>query len=196
MTARRTRRPSGELDRVLSEKKRLSARRRSAVRGGGGATTWDTFFSAEVGAAAALTGLIFVGLSINLSRILSLPQIANRALQALLLLIAVLGVDTVVLVPGLSLPQYGLGVVAISLALWAAVNELERRNWKVAGVAYRALMRQHTVEIQVPCALLTLAGVAFLLNTTEARLWLVPATLVSYLVTVIEAWIILVEINR
>jgi hypothetical protein len=45
---------------------------------------WENFFIAEVGASAALTGLIFVGVSINLARILSFPKLPNRALQPLL----------------------------------------------------------------------------------------------------------------
>ena len=48
---------------------------------------WVNFFFAEVGASAALTGLVFVGVSINLKRILSLPKLPNRALEAPVLLL-------------------------------------------------------------------------------------------------------------
>jgi hypothetical protein len=34
---------------------------------------WETFFAAQVGASAALAGLVFVALSINLKEILDLP---------------------------------------------------------------------------------------------------------------------------
>ncbi len=44
-------------------------------------TGWENFFVAEVGASAALAGLIFVGVSINLNRILSLPRLPDRALR-------------------------------------------------------------------------------------------------------------------
>ncbi|HEX3901634.1 MAG TPA: hypothetical protein VH853_02220 [Polyangia bacterium] len=40
---------------------------------------WESFFVAEVGAAAALTGLLFVAVSINLSKVLAFPQLPGRA---------------------------------------------------------------------------------------------------------------------
>ena len=51
---------------------------------------WENFFIAEVGASAALLGLIFVGVSINLTRIISIPGLPNRALLALIILLTIL----------------------------------------------------------------------------------------------------------
>jgi modulator of FtsH protease len=44
----------------------------------------------ELGAAAALTGLVFVGISINLNKIMASPYLPNDALEALTALVAVL----------------------------------------------------------------------------------------------------------
>ena len=47
---------------------------------------WDNFLLAQVGASAALAGLVFVGVSINLTRILStgsLPVFAKNSLNEL-----------------------------------------------------------------------------------------------------------------
>jgi hypothetical protein len=49
---------------------------------------WQPFFAAELGAAAALGGLLFVSLSLNLTKILSYPALPVRALIALVLLLA------------------------------------------------------------------------------------------------------------
>src|ERR1039457_5121174 len=38
-------------------------------------SAWGSFLAAEVGAGAALTGLLFVAVSINLARILSFPKL-------------------------------------------------------------------------------------------------------------------------
>ena len=49
---------------------------------------WHDFFLAQAGAAGVLTGLVFVGVSINLQKILS--DLTGRAVEALILLVAVL----------------------------------------------------------------------------------------------------------
>jgi hypothetical protein len=41
-------------------------------------TDWDNFFVASAGAAAALTGLLFVAPSINLDKVLKIPRITGR----------------------------------------------------------------------------------------------------------------------
>jgi hypothetical protein len=46
--------------------------------------TWESFFIAQVGASAALTGLIFVALSINLDKVMQSPQLIGRAGEALM----------------------------------------------------------------------------------------------------------------
>jgi modulator of FtsH protease len=45
---------------------------------------WSDFFVAEVGAAAALSGLVVVAISINLKRILTVPVLPGRAAETLL----------------------------------------------------------------------------------------------------------------
>jgi hypothetical protein len=63
---------------------------------------WHDFFLAQARAARALTGLVFVGVSINLEKILSEPAfgLAGRAAEALILLVAVLTASVLLLVPG------------------------------------------------------------------------------------------------
>ena len=63
---------------------------------------WHDFFLAQAGAAGVLTGLVFVGVSINLDKIVSDPNsgLPGRAAEALILLVAVLFMSTSLLVPG------------------------------------------------------------------------------------------------
>jgi hypothetical protein len=61
---------------------------------------WGELFLAGAGASAALGGLLFVAVSINLDRIIALRNLPEAALGAIVLLVAVLMVSMLALVPG------------------------------------------------------------------------------------------------
>ncbi len=78
---------------------------------------WHDFFLAA-GAAAVLAGLVFVGLSINLDMIMSNPTygLPGRALEALVLLVAVLIVTLLLLVPAQGMVLAGVAVLTVGVA--------------------------------------------------------------------------------
>lgn len=61
---------------------------------------WHEFAVATVGAAATLTGLIFVAISINLDRILEIDRLPRRAAGTLSLLLTLLTAGLFLLAPG------------------------------------------------------------------------------------------------
>ena len=63
---------------------------------------WGNLFLAGAGASAALAGVLFVAMSINLERILQGAGLPGRAGEAIVLLVAVLVVSMLGLVPGQS----------------------------------------------------------------------------------------------
>ena len=79
---------------------------------------WHDFFVAEAGAAGVLTGLVFVGVSMNLERILSKPgsSLTGRAAEALILLVAVLTASSLLLVPGQGRGLVGHEVLVVGIA--------------------------------------------------------------------------------
>jgi hypothetical protein len=86
---------------------------------------WESLFLAEAGASAALAGLLFVALSINLERILKGAGLPGRAGEAIVLLLTVLVVSTWVLVPGQSPTVLGaelLGSGLFALLILVAVH--------------------------------------------------------------------------
>jgi len=99
---------------------------------------WSNFFLAQVGASAALTGLIFVGVSVNLTRILEYAALPDRALEAIIVLVQVLLVSSLVLVPQQPHELLGAELLVVGCATWATVVYLGVRSLRATDRQYRA----------------------------------------------------------
>ena len=88
---------------------------------------WGELFLAEAGASAALGGLLFVAVSINLERIISIRSLPGAALATIVLLVAVLMVSTFALVP--EQPRWVLGseVLVVGIVAWSTVTGISLR---------------------------------------------------------------------
>src|SRR5689334_21657203 len=96
---------------------------------------WQSFFVAQVGASAALTGLLFVAVSINLNRILELDSTtnnghANCALGALITLVAVLLSSSLLLIPINTILIPGIGLLIIGAITLIYQFILHFRRWR------------------------------------------------------------------
>ncbi len=157
---------------------------------------WEGFFAASAGAAATLTGLVFVGLSINLSGILASPGLPGRAGEAVIVLAGGLLVSTLALVPGQPATLLGAEVLVLGLAVWGipAVIEtraLRRRQWqRPSQIAVRVILGQLAT---LP---MLIAAVSLLAGAGGGLYWLVPGVILSYVAGLLGAWVLLIEIMR
>jgi hypothetical protein len=155
---------------------------------------WSNFFVAEVGAAAALTGLLFVAVSINLTRILALEHLPGRAAETLLLLCGVLAVATCGLVPGQSRLVFGCEVVAASTVVWGASVRTQVRAYR--HVEARQWLRARVLWAQAATLPFIVGGTLLIAGHDSGLYWLVAGVLASFGAAILNAWVLLVEILR
>jgi hypothetical protein len=82
---------------------------------------WSALLSVQAGAAATLTGLVFVAISVNLAKIIAFPGLPGRAAESMLQFLEVFLISTVALIPGQSERALAVEVTVIAFALWFAV---------------------------------------------------------------------------
>jgi hypothetical protein len=98
------------------------------------ATAWADFAVAVVGASAALTGLLFVAVSINIEAILATGALTGRALSTMLLFVVPLVVGILVLVPEQPLTALGLELVVTGVV--AGGGLLRRSTGRPTGASW------------------------------------------------------------
>jgi hypothetical protein len=79
---------------------------------------WHDLFVGVSGAAAVLTGLLFVSLSINLQHILGQVWLPRRAALTLVLLFEALVIAILGLVPGQSPTTFAVELLSVGGAVW------------------------------------------------------------------------------
>jgi uncharacterized membrane protein len=159
---------------------------------------WENFFVASAGAAAALSGLVFVAVSINLQRILGSPSLPARAAETLMMFMGVLVVALCGLVPGQRVVSVVLEIGGTGLVSWiAAANrhmnahrhpdlEPEARRWLWARV----------LAAQAATVPFVIAGASLVAHGESAMLWVAFGTVGSFIAGAFNAWVLLFEIHR
>ncbi len=136
---------------------------------------WQTLLAVQAGAAATLTGLVFVAVSINLSRIIAFPGLASRAAESVGQFLQVFFICTAALIPRQPIAVLGIEILSIALFSWAMQlialiqHSTSGRNfhphlWLVIRIA----------QTQLPSIPLFVAGVYLLLGLPTGLYWLVP----------------------
>lgn len=159
-------------------------------------SNWMNFYVATAGAAAALTGLVFVALSINLNRILAMPGVATRAGESIALLGLALLVSLQSLVPQQTLASLGWEVAPAALAAWILPLLLQWRALRhghykrYIHVIVRAGLHQASTLPILFASYLLMHGHA------DARYWLARGILLTLVAGMLSAWVLLVEVVR
>ena len=158
--------------------------------------SWDSFFSAVAESSATLTGLIFVGVSISLTRILEIPKMASRALVAIILLLTVVVSSLLFLIPGLDIFQEGIIILSIAIAVWVITLVLCLRMLYITSPEFKIYVKYNIVLTQLSIWPFIVAGICMMTIGDTGIYWLISGMIFTLVKTVVDAWVLLIEINK
>ena len=155
---------------------------------------WNDLFVAAAGASAALAGLVFVAVSINLDRIIAGEGLPDRALQALAQLIIVVVASLLVLAPGQSNTALGLELLVVGLVV--AVGSMALLGRAQAADSNRDGWPARRIAVALGTVPIAAAGASLLAETGGGLYWLFAGIILAIVGAVLNAWVLLVEILR
>jgi modulator of FtsH protease len=157
---------------------------------------WSGYFTAMVGASAALTGLLFVAVALNLDHIVKGPTfLPSRAAETLATLLFVLYCSALVLVPqNIRLLGAEILVAAVPLLALTVRSQLHTRAQRPGDPVLWSISRMTATAIALVPGLV--AGISLAAHAGGGLYWLVPTTILGVTGAVYNAWVLLVEIVR
>jgi hypothetical protein len=159
-------------------------------------TEWHDLFVATAGASAALLGLLFVAVSINLERILAYDGLPERALETLLLLLGVLIVGIVGLVPAQSTVALGLELFIVAMLMAAIIFRLPAPRAEDTG-REPGSRRLGRIGVRLMGTVpLVIGGLGVLFEAGGGLYWIAAGIVLAIVGAVANAWVLLVEILR
>ena len=157
---------------------------------------WESFFLAITGAGSALCGLVFVGLSLNLSKIIPFPRLVGRGAEAVALLLATVIFSLMCLIPEASPKLIGILLFATGLPLWFMVTRLHIFAYHEQKEKYLYSFIRRAVIAQLAMVPVIISAVSLFLGAGGGLAWLAFGLVMAVVVGVYDAWVLVIEILR
>jgi hypothetical protein len=158
------------------------------------AEPWHDLFVATAGAGAALTGLVFVAVSINIAPILRQRGLPERGLQTVLLLLGSVVVSVFGLVPQtIAALAVETVVVGSTLLVFFAVS---LRPVLAGTQGHRRWIATRVLTLLPGSTTYVVGGISLLIGRGGGLTWLVAGIVGAFVGAIVNAWVLLVEILR
>lgn len=157
---------------------------------------WHDFFVTAATCAATLTGFITVAVSINLKTIVAHPQLPDKALASIILLLLVMLVGLLGLLPGQAITLFGWEMLGLGTFSWGSLWWLGNRTLHEVPPQKRRLQTGYVFLTQAATFCYLVSGALLVSGRLGGCYWLVPAMLLSLCKTTLDAWILLIEVHR
>ena len=154
---------------------------------------WASFGEALAAVAGALTGLLFVALSVKSDALSASGSLRARATPTLVLFVTSVLVAVLLVAPQ---PPAALGWELLALAVVSGIALLvfDRRAGHGSDQGAARYIERFSPNT-VTAVLVGVAGLTFLLKAGGGLYWLIPAAVASLLGGVVNAWLFLVKVT-
>ena len=154
---------------------------------------WLSFGEALAAVGGALTGLLFVAVSVKSNVLAASLGLRSRAAQTLVLFLTSVLIAVLLVAPQ---PAAALGweLLAVALVTGTALFILDRRAGHSSDQGWARYIERFTPNT-ITAALVAVAGLTFLLKDGGGLCWLIPAAVASLLGGVVNAWLFLVRLT-
>ena len=156
------------------------------------ASMWLNFGEALAAVAGALTGLLFVAVSVNSAVLSASRRLTSRAAQTLVLFMTSVVIAVLLVAPQLP-AALGWELLAVSVVSGATLLILDRRAGHGADHGVARYVEKFSPN-SITAVLVGVAGLTFLLKAGGGLYWLIPAAMASLLGGVVNAWLFLVRV--
>jgi hypothetical protein len=157
---------------------------------------WDTFAEISGSAAAALTGLLFVAVSIRIAYIARSQELRNRAAQTLGLFGTVLIISVLIAIPRQGYRTLGAELVVLAVITGTGLYILDRRAKGDRSNQAIAPVLEAVTPTTVTSLLLLAAGIVLVLGVPAGLYVLVGPVFVALAGGVASAWLFLTKITE
>ena len=154
---------------------------------------WLGFGEALAAVAGALTGLLFVAVSVKSEVLAASRSLSSRAAQTLVLFMTSVLIAVLLVAPQ---PPAALGseLLAVAAVSGTALLILDRRAGHGSDQRVARFIERFSPNT-ITAVLVGVAGLTLLLQAGGGLYWLIPAAVTSLLGGVVNAWLFLVRVT-
>ena len=150
-------------------------------------------YGAVAAAAAAFAGLLFVALTVNLSRVLPDAAHVARAREALAGLLSLLVMALLVLIPGQARDALGIELLGLAGVLVALSIGFQAQTSRRLPPRRRARWAVRMLPVNAGTVTMIVAGASLIAGAGGGLYWLAATVVIYVLRSALDAWDLLIE---